>query len=469
MREDCFVSESQGADMAITRVPRTRDEEARLLEAQPGGWEYLLWGAVLLRKRNDLEPKWREHEARHRRPSDVELTESEALDRVSRVFDGAQGIAQGITGQLTPEAQERAFGRPGEPGNPELIAGSAAGIVAGYDELLEWSAGLRADGVPDRFRAIFDLASEFADLPLRQMREFIDRVVEQFDDIPSALKEDRPIRLELTLTLAVDEDVAARFQRELDETSERFRSEGWVLDDPAGTSREIVLVPASEGLEPAPGKQGGFFAARRAKKAEKQYRSDLAAWQVGRDACASDLARAKTFNGESSSTAMVLKRGEALFATVSGVALIEDRRGPGQWKGRSSGVSIPLGGGVRYRTGGSRGQYVQGASIPTAIDTGTMFITNKRVIFQGQKQTRECLFDKLVGFQHTTDGATIFSVSNRQKPTVIHYGAALSGWLDFQLDLALAHHREDVSAIVAQLEADLAALDASKPSPPAST
>jgi len=57
----------------------------------------------------------------------------------------------------------------------------------------------------------------------------------------------------------------------------------------------------------------------------------------------------------------------------------------------------------------------------------TVFITNQRVIFQGSKQTRECAFAKLIGFEHDdATGSTTFSVSNRQKPTTIHYGPDLS-------------------------------------------
>ena len=42
---------------------------------------------------------------------------------------------------------------------------------------------------------------------------------------------------------------------------------------------------------------------------------------------------------------------------------------------------------------------IWGAPTPTAIDTGTVFITNKRVVFEGPRQTRECDFAKLIGVQ----------------------------------------------------------------------
>jgi hypothetical protein len=190
-------------------------------------------------------------------------------------------------------------------------------------------------------------------------------------------------------------------------------------------------------------------------------------WQAERDEFASLLQTAMTFNGTASSD-LLLSASEAVFYTVTGCSLIEDRKTQGHYVGRSSGFSIPVGsiGGraVRYRVGASRGHYVQGASRPTAIDTGTVYITNKRVIFQGGKQTRECAFAKLIGFHHDDrSGLTTFSVSNRQKPTTVHYGPSLSASFDFRLDLALAHFKGTVGDLVRQLQADLAQVDASRP------
>jgi hypothetical protein len=123
---------------------------------------------------------------------------------------------------------------------------------------------------------------------------------------------------------------------------------------------------------------------------------------------------------------------------------------------------------VRYRVGAQRGHYVQGAPVPTAIDNGTIFLTNKRAIFEGTKQTRECLFAKLIGFHHDdANGSTTFSVSNRQKPTIIHYGPALSASFDFRLDLALAHFKGTVAELAQQMQAGLAEIEAARPVAPA--
>lgn len=213
-----------------------------------------------------------------------------------------------------------------------------------------------------------------------------------------------------------------------------------------------------------------MFENHRAKQAAKEYQEAIATWQAQRDAYVELLQVAEQFDG-SPSDEIMLGSGEALFFTVAGAGLIEERRGGGHWQGGSTGVSIPIGsiGGrsVRYRIGATRGHYVQGEPAPTAIDTGTIFVTNRRVIFQGAKQTRECEFAKLIGFEHDdAGGSTTFSVRNRQKPTTVHYGPKLSGAFDFRLDLALAHFKGTATDLVAHLQADLAEADAARPAPP---
>jgi hypothetical protein len=213
-----------------------------------------------------------------------------------------------------------------------------------------------------------------------------------------------------------------------------------------------------------------MFEKLRAKRAATKYQRELGLWEQRRNDTAELLDLAQHFEGVGSDS-LLLKANEALFASVTNVALVEDRSTGGHWEGRSSGVSIPIGsiGGrsIRYHVGGTRGHYVQGTPVPTAIDVGTVYVTNQRAVFQGAKQTRECRFDKLLAVNHTPDGATVFSVSNRQKPTTIHYGAEVAGWFEFRLDLALAHYRGNVDELVSHLQGDLATVDAARPSPPA--
>lgn len=173
-------------------------------------------------------------------------------------------------------------------------------------------------------------------------------------------------------------------------------------------------------------------------------------------------------SGQSTSglTALMLKPGEIGVAQITNVSLVEDRKGAGEWKGASQGVSFPIGHvagrPVRYRVGQTRGHYVQGAPVPTAIDTGTLSITSQRIVFQGSKKSTECTFAKLLGIQHGAGGLTI-SVSNRQKPTVVHFGERLDDWVSNRLTIAMALFHGDAADTVTQLQAQITELEASKP------
>lgn len=207
------------------------------------------------------------------------------------------------------------------------------------------------------------------------------------------------------------------------------------------------------------------------ERATAAYQKALAVWQQQRDAAAQQLELVSTFAGDSNAEGIMLKPGESLYARVLGTSLIEDRAGQGHFEGRSQGISIPIGsiGGrsVRYRVGQSRGHYVAGAPVATAIDVGTLFVTDQRVIFQGAKATRECLFSKLLAYQTSQEGAATFSVSNRQKATVVHYGPQVAAQFDELLELALAHFRGNVPQLVARAQSALDSIDAKRPAPPA--
>ena len=142
-----------------------------------------------------------------------------------------------------------------------------------------------------------------------------------------------------------------------------------------------------------------MFEQHRHQEAVAAYQRQLAQWTEHRQAYAELVSLARHFAGTPSGQ-LLLQPGESLFFTVTGASLIEERRGPGHYEGRSQGISVPIGsiGGrsVRYRVGRSRGHFVQGQPHPSATDTGTAFITDRRVVFSGSARTRECAFSKLI-------------------------------------------------------------------------
>jgi len=215
-------------------------------------------------------------------------------------------------------------------------------------------------------------------------------------------------------------------------------------------------------------------AARAAHKQAEAQAAALTSWQSDDDQLREFLDNARTNEGVDDGFGLILNKNERTFQSLQGSSLIEPRRLPGQWEGRSQGFSIPVTSGVRYRVGSTKGHYVQGAEKPTPIDTGTVTITNQRVVFQGTTATREWTFTKLLGLQHVDDPNspwTALQVSNRQKTSGFTYPAQLAAQVRFRLDLALAHFHGEVNDFVGALEKQIHDHQLERPqaAPPAPT
>ncbi len=120
--------------------------------------------------------------------------------------------------------------------------------------------------------------------------------------------------------------------------------------------------------------------ARKTAHQQDERQAKLAMWAHHLEDLKSLLATASG-NSAVSDVAVMLKHDEIAVAQATNISLIEDRRGAGQWQGASQGVSFPIGKiaghSIRYRVGSSRGHYIQGASVATAVDVGTLTITNQ--------------------------------------------------------------------------------------------
>jgi hypothetical protein len=204
---------------------------------------------------------------------------------------------------------------------------------------------------------------------------------------------------------------------------------------------------------------------RKAAHEQDERQAKMAMWAHHLEDLQTLLATASG-NSAVSEVAVMLKHGEIAVAQATNISLIEDRRGAGQWQGASQGVSFPIGKiagrSIRYRVGSSRGHFIQGAPVATAVDVGTVTITNQRIVYQGSKRTSESSFAKLLGIQHAPGSITI-SVSNRQKPTVLYFGSEHDDWLSNHLSIALALYNGEAETVKAQLQSQIDELQAQKP------
>jgi hypothetical protein len=203
----------------IDAVPRTAADEALLLNTRPGGWEFLYFGAVLLRERVALEPKWRDHDVGYAKLHGTALNRSEAWALIRRIPTEATTIVGNINRMFEPVVTEQAFGLPGEPGDADRIEHFAQRVLSVYEDLIDWSTRLRGTPVPDDYEGLLAAAIRFVEDPIRQIREFVESVVKQADQIPAHLRESRDesekLEMNFTLTLTVADEIMTSYEGEL--------------------------------------------------------------------------------------------------------------------------------------------------------------------------------------------------------------------------------------------------------------
>ena len=100
-----------------------------------------------------------------------------------------------------------------------------------------------------------------------------------------------------------------------------------------------------------------------------------------------------------------LKRGERAVAVIPGVTLKEPRSVRTTYGG-GGGPSFRIAKGVYFRTGGFAARSESHEEIK-AIDSGTLTLTNRRVVFAGKKRTINFSLGKIVGMEPYRDGIAI--------------------------------------------------------------
>ncbi|SRR5581483_6041731 len=216
---------------------------------------------------------------------------------------------------------------------------------------------------------------------------------------------------------------------------------------------------------------GSGRALRRYRRAAAEYRRALQPWQEEADALRSHLNVACTFAGattaDEASVPLQLTPGERVFSVLERVSLVEPRKRPERWSAGYTGFSFRLARGLRYRVTSASVKKEPGEEPPSAMDTGIATITDRRVVFQGSRRTREWVFDNLLGYHN--DGRvplTLFQVSNREKASGLLYDASQAEEVHFRLALALSHYGGTVDEFVNHIERQLAVHDAARPEPP---
>lgn len=105
------------------------------------------------------------------------------------------------------------------------------------------------------------------------------------------------------------------------------------------------------------------------------------------------------------SAPIILGKKEVILWTYNGVSLYQEKITK-EWVGRSGGFSFRVMKGVYYRTGGMKGHPVEHSSMEFN-GTGSLYVTNKNLIFYSQMKSVKIPFNKIVGITPYSDGIEV--------------------------------------------------------------
>jgi hypothetical protein len=128
-----------------------------------------------------------------------------------------------------------------------------------------------------------------------------------------------------------------------------------------------------------------------------------------------------------------LQRGETIVWVFSGSQYLEDQN-KRTYVGGSQGVSVRIAKGLYYRVSAFKGEAVN-TTVRTAVDRGTLAITDKNIYFAGPAKSLRVPYNKIVSFQPFTDGFGIIRDGANTKPQLFVTG---DGWFTYNLVTNLA-------------------------------
>lgn len=206
------------------RAPRTADETAEVVAKRPPGWEYLYFAGCLVTARAALEGTFLDHELRYAVPTGERVEDDGVVGYLQGATDEVLGHIASLMSLMASDVQERAFGPPGQEGDPDRIRHLAERWTSIYGDVMRWAARLRAANKSVTYRAIFENLARLIDQPVRQYRDFVDAFVIAADRIPHALQTNERLEINLELTLSVDDQALGAFEEELERVKAAIES-----------------------------------------------------------------------------------------------------------------------------------------------------------------------------------------------------------------------------------------------------
>ncbi|MGX7676782.1 hypothetical protein [Plantactinospora sp. DSM 117369] len=209
---------TENDEYSVRRVPLDESGRLELLALRPPLWEYLLFGNALHLARTEHEARWRDFQLGYSlkigpviEPTQVPDVLGERLSHVSAIVGNLESI-------VSSTAQERAFGKPGEPGDPILIEHMARRLMDLYALLLGWTEETRALRLPDWADRLKEILTTYATQPIERTHDFVDEFIRNIEGVIDKLANGQagPHNVEMHITFEIDDELSRLFHQELD-------------------------------------------------------------------------------------------------------------------------------------------------------------------------------------------------------------------------------------------------------------
>lgn len=198
------------------RVPRSKEAIEALVEQRAACWEFRLHAALIKSGIEALEDKYRDHKLEYGARSNTFVDRDNLIQFGQTALADVLTITANFEAVLSNEAQEAAFGRPGEPGDVDKIIHLAGRFVSNYEDFLDWAARIRGASVNgEHGRAAMRLLAQAANDPIETIRQFVDEYVAEVDTFVERTNAGEHIRIVKRLQVDMEEGLMERFHEEL--------------------------------------------------------------------------------------------------------------------------------------------------------------------------------------------------------------------------------------------------------------
>jgi hypothetical protein len=203
----------------ITKVPRDPSAVLELLGIRPPAWEYLLFAARLQQERAAIETKWRDYALGYSMSIGAAIEKEDLLTWAGNMISRMRPVAANIEKVISSQAQEAAFGKLGESGNPDLIDHMAKRLIGLYEQLIDWADDFRAARLPDGTERFQEVGVLFVSQPIATVRQFVDDFTSSIEDAleQRASGKTAAVTTNMTIRFEIDDEVAVEFKKLLAE------------------------------------------------------------------------------------------------------------------------------------------------------------------------------------------------------------------------------------------------------------